>query len=546
MAINRSIRQLSVRLFYCLVAGLIGCALLWGALLRGMLVFAPYWFDEVNTIYFISQPFIRMLQFVMTDVEVPAYYVVLYGWVRLFTSTAAATAVLSLGLEVGVIFLLYRFGRSLFSPRVAQFSILLYFVSYSAIYYSTETRPYSLLLIATISSLTALWRLLHGGTHQRWHWLEYIAASILGAYTHFIFLFLIYAQNVAVVWFVRRHHSALDFRRWMAVQFGLMVAGLPLLVPFLSHLLEWANRTAQTWTDIVATPTFGKYVEYMVVGQFFYDGLPPRLMFGFSMLIGLAIMSVLFRIQRQPDGFMVRPRMPSAAERYLLILVLVPFLTFLPSGFGVRRYMIILAPLLCLLLAVWFLRWRPVWWGALTISVFAVAIVTLNAWYFVVHFPNEARYLWPSVSAYFSQPAVVAAPGPGLVLLSDWDTERQFRYYYHSRLPVRRFFPTTLVNTVDPELSQVRKIGTATVNKDNVEELIEFIRDYRTIWLVTGDGTFVYDPTDAMPRWMDNHCDLESETFFGGGAIRIRRYGTCSSYPRTQERVQLFPGVVTT
>ncbi|MDD5110073.1 MAG: glycosyltransferase family 39 protein [Patescibacteria group bacterium] len=490
-------------------------------------MFAPYCFDEANTIYFVTQPFSRMLQFVMTGVEMPAYYVLLFGWIRVFAASPAATAVLSLILEVLAVILLYRLGRTLFSSRVARFGILLYLVSYSAIYSGTETRPYVLLLIATVSSLTALWHLLHGGPHGRWGWVEYLAASILGVYAHSAFLFLVYAQNVVVVWFIWRQRSALDFRRWIAAQLGMFVAVLPVLIPFALHTFERANQMAQTGMDAVAIPASGSYLERIVVGQFFGDTLTSNLQFGFSALLVMAIAGMLLRFRREPNGFGVSPRTPSPAESYLYILILIPFLTFLPGGFGIRHAMIILMPMFGMLLSAWFARWNPAWLGTFAASVFAAVVITFNGWYVFVIFPHEARFLWPNVAAYFARTGGIADSGPGLILLPDWDTERQFHSYYQGQLPVYRFFPTALQDPADPELSQIRNIRTPTVNAGNVGELSNIVSGYQTIWYVAGDTAYFYDPTEAMIGWMNQNCRFQGEAVFGSKTIRIRRYTAC-------------------
>ena len=508
---------------------LVGLALRWSMLL------VPYWFDEVNTIHYVTQPFGRMLQFVLHDIETPAYYVALKGWLALVPENHATSGIFSLLLEIPVLVLLYQLARRLASRAVARFTVAFYWVSYIGIYYSTETRPYPLVLAAALASTIALYELLHHGGNRRW-WLCYVASAALGVYTHYSFLFILYAQNVLVAWYAGRKRVRLDFRHWVAFQGVIVAACLPLLPAFLDRFGGWANRTAQTWTDMESIQSAGQFLEKTVLAQLLPSNAYSEMTTIVGAVVALAVISAAVEIRREGHRFHLSRRSLTMAEWFPIVLGAAPLLLLWLSGFALMRYVILAGPMVCLLLAVWVVRWRAWWPRLLIFSGVAAVMVVANVTY-AVHYPQrEIRYSWPQVAAALQREQ--PGDGRGLIILTDWDAERQFKYYYRGAIPAVRFFPSSLVVDSDAEVSQIRKIGTATIDAGNVEEIAGLVQGHNPIWLVVGDAAFIYDPDAEAQGWMNGHCFLEYEaSFFApevpGWKIYVLRYRDCvvSSVP---------------
>ncbi|TSC75610.1 MAG: hypothetical protein G01um101431_1163 [Parcubacteria group bacterium Gr01-1014_31] len=512
---------------------LFGWIALVGLVLRLSMLPVPYWFDEVNTIHYVTQPFGRMLQFVLHDIETPAYYVGLKGWLALVPENPATSGIFSLLLEIPVLVLLYQLARRLGSRAVARFAVAFYWVSYTGIYYSTETRPYPLVLAAALASTIALFELLRDGPRRHW-WLLYAASAVLGVYTHYSFLLVLYAQNALVALQAKGRRTTIDFRHWVVSQGAIVAASLFLFPAFLDRFGGWANRTAQTWTDMESIQTVGQFLRKTVLAQLLPADVYPKLTAIVGAAVILAVVSAAIDLRREGYRFHLSRRALTAAEWFPIVLGAVPLLLLWLSGFALLRYVIVVGPIVCVMLAAWIVRWRSWWLRLLIFSGLAAAMVAANVKY-IVHYPQrEIRYSWPQAAAAMQREQ--GGDDRGLIILTDWDAERQFKYSYHGAIPAVRYFPSSLVVDPDAEISQIRKIGTATINAGNVDEIGNLVQGHDPVWLVVGDAAFIYDPDAEIQGWMNRQCSLEHEAAFfapevPGWKIYILRYRGCNVGP---------------
>lgn len=118
----------------------------------------------------------------------PLYHSFLNLWITVFPHDSSGRGLSALCgiLTVGVVGL---FGDAIGGRTTGITAALLSAISPFAMWYSLETRVYALYLLLAAVAMWQWWLALE--TDQTRHWLSFIAASLLGIYTHYYFALLI-------------------------------------------------------------------------------------------------------------------------------------------------------------------------------------------------------------------------------------------------------------------------------------------------------------------------------------------------------------------
>lgn len=148
------------------------------------------WRDEVDTVRFATQPLPDLLSmFVVPGHNGPLYYLLMRPWIGLTGRSDYALRYSALLLGILTLPLAYQVTRRWAGPRPALLATLLLTVSPYAIWYSQETRMYTLLLclilLATWFWIEALWR------GNRLAWVPYVLTISAGIYVHYLFALVI-------------------------------------------------------------------------------------------------------------------------------------------------------------------------------------------------------------------------------------------------------------------------------------------------------------------------------------------------------------------
>lgn len=139
---------------------------------------SSYWFDELWSVAASSQGPAALHHLLLTDVHPPLYQTLLSGWLALFGDSEPATRLLSwlaYSTAAAVLFLSLRSTDPLFATYSATFLL----ANQPAMYYSNETRSYSLALL--FASVVAT-RLPRACTHQS---PLFVVGCILLSLTHY-------------------------------------------------------------------------------------------------------------------------------------------------------------------------------------------------------------------------------------------------------------------------------------------------------------------------------------------------------------------------
>jgi hypothetical protein len=149
------------------------------------------WSDEIGTLVTAARPLLKTIGAIaISDLHPPLYYVLAHFW-QLIGYSDAFVRLLPALCGLGVIVAVYWLGRRDFDETVGAASALLLAVWPLHVYLSGEYRPYasaSLLAVLSFCELSADWR---ATPRARIGW---IAATIAGLYTDYLFAFVVLAQ----------------------------------------------------------------------------------------------------------------------------------------------------------------------------------------------------------------------------------------------------------------------------------------------------------------------------------------------------------------
>lgn len=277
----------------------------------------------------------------------PFYYLLLKAWLLLAGDSVAAARLLSALLGTASLPVLYLLGRELFGKRVALIAIALFALSFFHIYYSQESRMYSLLVLETLMAMLLFVSLLGRDSFPRLA--GFTMAVAAGLYTHGMFVF-VWLTLVALLGVFRLAGRRL---RW-GLLLSLLIAAA-LYAPWAARSLAGQYYSGGPVADVHFTPRllFILYTDLL--------GLPPTtLMEGADLLprtayilislLGIVILCASLRAHARNVSFLVpllSATLPILAFRSGEVLLG----QFLPYGMQMRHFIIILPAFLLLLAA---------------------------------------------------------------------------------------------------------------------------------------------------------------------------------------------------
>jgi len=420
---DTTIRQSTTRRRLVVLAALT-LILALGAALRFYQIGAEsYWIDEIYTVTFAEGNLDSLLHEAQRQ-DVPIdYFLPLYGWVRLFGTTEAATRSLSALFGVLALLPIYLAGRELFDDSAGLIAALLAAISEYQIYYSQETRFYSLFGLAAGLSLFLFARLLRRQDN--------LSLVLYAFSTWFMFwsmafgILTIAAQNLYVLLRWRRY-KALHVR-WLVCQTAIAIAIVATILPALTDNsiiskdqagVQWISRPA--WSAPLRT-------LYTFVLPMRYQRPWTAVVISFAAGVGVLLAgTAAYIIRRGRRGWLsdLKGLLAGAGSLWgkgdeLLLLglwLLVPIVTlFAWSRIGPplyhERYVIGAAPALYLLLAYAIVRARrfvPV--PAVLIALAMIVAPGLQEYYHA-----DQKEQWREAAAYVEQrrqdsDAVILAP----------------------------------------------------------------------------------------------------------------------------------------
>jgi len=191
-----------------------------------------FWFDEAASVSVAKQPLSALFSATAADTHPPFYFLVLKFW---STISSSLLFLRSLSLVFGVfsIIIAYKVFQKLASEKTAFLASILLALSSLNIYYSTEIRMYSLLLL---ESLLLIWFFLRfTETKKRPFLLAIFLTGSIAVHTHYYAFLVIFSLNIA---FFLSQKLRSQSRVWLTYQTLIILSTLPwLLFTLKTHML---------------------------------------------------------------------------------------------------------------------------------------------------------------------------------------------------------------------------------------------------------------------------------------------------------------------
>jgi len=199
------------------------------------------WNDEGNSVRLAQRSLALVTAGAAGDIHPPAYYYLLWAWIRLFGDSEFAVRGLSAVLGLLLVAVTYALGRELYRPALGLTAAFLAAISPFQVYYSQEARMYILVALVGAAATYFFIRLIQQQTTQPSTYLAYALLTAVGLYTHYSYPVVVAVHNaIYALWLLttwQRGHVGARLLRWGAVQLGALL----LYVPWLA--IAWPKIT---------------------------------------------------------------------------------------------------------------------------------------------------------------------------------------------------------------------------------------------------------------------------------------------------------------
>jgi len=309
--------------------------------------------DEAQSIWFTTKSVPSILALSAEDVHVPLYILILHYWVQIFGSSIVIVRLFSFLFFLITIPIYYLFVRDSSTEEVAITAVCLFVLSPFILWYSAEGRNYALFtLISTVSSLTFVRLHTSNLRHSK---IPYVIATIIGLYTHYFFLLLIFTQwlyfvGVRVIKAINGPHTSLLSRikaalsREIFVYTGLVVFSVLTLIPWV-YLFIKAGAGSSTSPLIPPPTTYNLFQTYINFIFGFQSSAVQNVLISFWPILTIFLFLV----------FTIRRKVHINDLGYLIMVTFVPvliaYLTSFIKPVFLTRYLIFITPTLFFIIA---------------------------------------------------------------------------------------------------------------------------------------------------------------------------------------------------
>jgi len=362
------------------------------------------WYDEVVTMRLARTANPAALIQLLGQIDgtrAPLHPLILQCWLRLCGASDLAGRSFSAVCGIITVLVVYRLGKRLFDEATGRWGAWFTAVCPPLVYYSQEARMYAWLVLLTCCSWLVFLEFRHAASSRSRvaYWL--LLTGLV--YSHPLGFFMVTAHGLAYL--LVRPSLALDFRSWLTIQIGVLLAVAP-----------WVSRYLDHGTDY-PLPRYS--VRFLLAVPIEYVGGNSLVLLACSLIIAAGMFSL--------DGR--RPRLSRPVESLVLLswTIAPPVLMFVYSLigrpiFGPPRYHLVIAPAYLILLARGLCKLPgPLRWaiaaGAFTLSL---ALINTNVYSQVVKADWRALGRWLSHDQQFGE-AAMAPKAPVTVVVHPSD-----------------------------------------------------------------------------------------------------------------------------
>lgn len=457
--------------------------------------------DEAQSIWVTTKSLPVIMKLTGQDVLVPLYPLLLHFWLQIFGTAVPAARLLSFIFYLVSLPLLYLFGRELGNKNVALIGILLYALSPFIMWYSNETRMYTLFLLTTCVNHYFFIRLLK--TQAREGKFGFVISSIIGLYTHYFFIFLLASQGFYLLLkiFGILHHFDKDnfnFSRFFLFYLLLILISLLAFSPWIFYMLKLGG--AQSTQPLIPPPTSFNIFQTLVT---FIFGFQNTILEGLFISLWPLLVLLLFFF------FTKRQKIPLKYLDYLSVITFIPILlVFLVSYIRpifLSRYLILTTPTLFLIIAWLIVSYAKKAAGLAVVLVLFIMFAFSLSQNVSSETPVKENYQAAAfyLNNHVSPSDIIAVSAPFTIY--------PLEYYYEG---------ITKIDTI-PLWDRYTQGGIPSFTDRNlIIQIKGYQKQYQRLWLVL---SYNQGYEDKILKYLDTHYQLDNTTRFSSG-LKLRVY----------------------
>ncbi|MBI2909326.1 MAG: glycosyltransferase family 39 protein [Chloroflexi bacterium] len=460
------------------------------------------WGDEIASVFMAGRPLEAVAQGATIDIHPPLYYYLLHFWMRVAGNSEFSVRFLSLVLGVLTVAVTFALGRRILGGKVGLLASLFLAMAPLQVYYSQETRMYTLAALLAVSSCYLFLRVLPHAHAERgaglWQrsgacWATYVAASTALLYAHYAGAAVLVAQSLTV--FVLQRRRARYLLQWVAAHMVILLLFLPWLMIALGQLRSHPGYDPLPLTGYIARTAAGFTLGLAAAPEPWWAAV------GLVWLL-VAIGAVACgRQTRDAPSRLLAPWLVVPLASVLLISLLV-------KPFFEPRFLMPATPAFALLLAAGIMAsWRAASSARrgrmmLRIAPLAAALTAvLLAGQGLMGYYYDNRYARDDWRGLARQIQMVAQPTDAIVLDDPGLTET-FSYYYRGK---------------HPYYGLPRPAASAEETESALQDLMA---RHDRVWLILwGEGRL--DPTHAVETWLDQNSHRVQEKWVGNLRVAV-------------------------
>jgi len=479
------------------------------------------WYDEGTSVALAQRDVSTIIQSAAADIHPPLYYLVLSAWVRFFGTGEIAVRLLSVGVGVAVVCVVYLLGRRLFGQTVALVAAFLAALSPFLVYYSQETRMYIQTTLLSALSVYVLVLALspspRGGRGKRLLWPVYVLITAAALYSHYFAATVVLAEDVAIalvlLWALIAGHSRQ--RPPATILVPLLVAQAIVAVVYAPWLPVMAAQL-QNWPAISQFYSLPALIGHLL--PIFSLGLSAEavngvvvFVFAGVLLLGIApslpIPRSLPTWQEEAFGYIL-------IVSWLVVPVLSMFVLSLRRPLYNPKFLLVAMPAFCLLLARGLVvlanvpRIGRILMPAALVILTVASLISLRAYY------TDQRYARDDYRGIAQTISAASRSGDAIILNAPGQSDI-FTYYYRGRLPL---YPLPRQRPPDRQAT--------------LDELNTILATHDRIWVVYY-GDQQADPQRIMESWLDRQSFKASDRWFGN--VRLALYARAATAGRAMQ-----------
>lgn len=463
--------------------------------------------DEAQSIWVATKPIATIMSLTSQDVHVPLYNVLLHFWIQIFGSDISIIRTLSFIFFILTLPVLYLFAKEASERRVALVTVCLFSFSPFILWYTSEARMYTLFTFVTSLNHLFFLRVIRSqGIKGK---LGYFISLLLGLYTHYFFLFLVFTQGIYILmrWVVQARKQKNQNESFVAVMlresrlpvtlFSLMLGGALFFIPWVAYV--FLTGGASQTQPLIPPPTTFNVLQTFI--NFIFGFQPDNIQ---GILISLWPLSVLILF----FVFTKRNRVTMKNIDYFVLVTFLPvivvfLISFIRSIF-LSRYLILVTPTFFFLIA-----WILMHYTKRVATYVIVGILVLMTGFYIYQNTSSqtpVREDYKSTTQYLSSHAKPS----DIILVSAPFTVYPIEYYYTG---------TARIATI-PEWDRYKRGSIPPFSLTDLEKSMnQYKKDYYHVYLVLS-----YDQgyEKTIRKYFDRYQLLMHERFSEG--LEVREY----------------------